>query len=258
MTTFSFDPTCQKQREEAARLIALYSDDDAPISHSVETAANTLAARQETAANEINGALASAAAQTPAGAPAVQGGPQDPNELDCHGMTWDPEIHSTPAVKNKGGDWRARKGGKDELAAAIAAHKAGQTQQQQQPAQQEQPVQQQQPGGVMPGTTPQGQISGITQPHGGMPVPGQAMPATSAPTTPKPPITYEQMSQRFVGLNDAGRLVDHELIYSGFGATNAELQVNQTMINRFWLYMDAIENGCDHATALQHGLANAG
>ena len=42
-------------------------------------------------------------------------------ETDCHGMTHDDAIHSTPASKNADGSWRAKRGQKEAYDAAIAA-----------------------------------------------------------------------------------------------------------------------------------------
>ena len=42
-------------------------------------------------------------------------------ETDCHGMTHDDTIHSTPASKNADGSWRAKRGQKEAYEAAIAA-----------------------------------------------------------------------------------------------------------------------------------------
>ena len=42
-------------------------------------------------------------------------------DTDCHGMTHDDAIHSTPASKNADGSWRAKRGQKEAYEAAIAA-----------------------------------------------------------------------------------------------------------------------------------------
>ena len=58
-------------------------------------------------------------------APAAQPDTAQPEtaqpETDCHGMTHNDTIHSTPASKNADGSWRAKRGQKEAYEAAIAA-----------------------------------------------------------------------------------------------------------------------------------------
>ena len=63
----------------------------------------TVAAQPETVAAQPD----TAPAAQPDTAPAAQ------PETDCHGMTHDDAIHSTPASKNADGSWRAKRGQKE-------------------------------------------------------------------------------------------------------------------------------------------------
>lgn len=138
---------------------------------------------------------------------------------DCHGMTWDAEIHSDPATINADGSWRARRGRKDEYDAAIAAHKAGKT-------------------------ADAGQA--MTMP---------SMPAAPAPTAPAVPIAYEDMARRFIGMMNDGKIKDFAVVYNDLGVSYDDLETNQTSINRLSKYMDALDAGNDHPACVQAALA---
>ena len=87
---------------------------------------------------------------------------------------------------------------------------------------------------------------------------------TPAPThTPRAPITYEQMGQRFLTKyqqqmgTPGGLPVEYETVYADLGMVNAADPTNQTNIDRCWYYMDALDQGMGHAEAVRHarGLA---
>ena len=143
----------------------------------------------------------------------------DPTATDCHGMTHDDAIHSTPASKNADGSWRARRGAKDAYEAAIAAATA--------PAPVTMPV--------------------------GMPTP---KPAAPAPATPPAPISYKDMANRFMAkmADPAGLPVDYETIYTALSIGYDDLETNQTSIARLWNYMEALDDGQDHAGCVRHAM----
>lgn len=150
----------------------------------------------------------------------------DADATDCHGMTWNAEIHSDPATINADGSWRARRGRKDEYDAAIAAHKAG-------------------------ATADAGQAM-AAMPAAPAPT---AMPAAPAPTAPAAPVAYEDMARRFIGMMNDKKIGDFAVVYNDLGVSYDDLETNQTSINRLSKYMDALDAGNDHAACVQAALA---
>jgi len=148
-------------------------------------------------------------------------------ETDCHGMTHDDAIHSTPASKNADGSWRAKRGQKEAYEAAIAAATGKDA-----PA-----------PAAMPAPAPQG-----------MPMP---QPASTAPATPPAPIDYKTMAQRFMGkmADPDGLPAEYEAIYAALSIGYDDLETNQTSIARLWKYMDAVDNGDDHDGCVRHAMS---
>jgi hypothetical protein len=145
-------------------------------------------------------------------------------DTDCHGMTHDDAIHSTPPSFNADGSWRAKRGAKEAYEAAVAAATA--------PAH-----------AAMPTPAPQG-----------MPMP---QPASAAPATPPAPIDYKTMAQRFMGkmADPDGLPAEYEAIYAALSIGYDDLETNQTSIARLWNYMDAVDNGDDHDGCVRHALS---
>ena len=145
----------------------------------------------------------------------------DTGETDCHGMTHDDTIHSTPASKNADGSWRAKRGQKEAYEAAIAAAT----------------------GKDAPAPTPQG-----------MPVP---QPASAAPATPPAPIDYKTMAERFMAkmADPDGLPAEYEAIYTALSIGYDDLETNQTSIARLSAYMDAVDNGDDHDGCVRHAMS---
>ena len=144
-------------------------------------------------------------------------------ETDCHGMTHDDTIHSTPASKNADGSWRAKRGQKEAYEAAIAAAT----------------------GKDAPAPAPQG-----------MPVP---QPASAAPATPPAPIDYKTMAERFMAkmADPDGLPAEYEAIYTALSIGYDDLETNQTSIARLSAYMDAEDNGENHDGCVRHALGSA-
>ena len=138
-------------------------------------------------------------------------------ETDCHGMTHDDAIHSTPASKNADGSWRAKRGQKEAYEAAIAA------------------------------------ATGKDAPQG-MPVP---QPASAAPATPPAPIDYKTMAERFMAkmADPDGLPAEYEAIYTALSIGYDDLETNQTSIARLSAYMDAVDNGDDHDGCVRHAMS---
>ena len=131
----------------------------------------------------------------------------DTGETDCHGMTHNDAIHSTPASKNADGSWRAKRGQKEAYEAAIAAAT----------------------GKDAPAPAPQG-----------MPMP---QPASAAPATPPAPIDYKTMAERFMAkmADPDGLPAEYEAIYTALSIGYDDLETNQTSIARLWNYMDSVD-----------------
>jgi len=142
-------------------------------------------------------------------------------ETDCHGMTHDDAIHSTPASKNADGSWRAKRGQKEAYEAAIAAAT----------------------GKDEPAPAPQG-----------MPMP---QPASAAPATPPAPIDYKTMAERFMAkmADPDGLPAEYEAIYTALSIGYDDLETNQTSIARLSAYMDAVDNGDDHDGCVRHAMS---
>ena len=142
-------------------------------------------------------------------------------DTDCHGMTHDDAIHSTPASKNADGSWRAKRGQKEAYEAAIAAAT----------------------GKDAPAPAPQG-----------MPMP---QPASAAPATPPAPIDYKTMAERFMAkmADPDGLPAEYEAIYTALSIGYDDLETNQTSIARLWNYMDAVDNGDDHDGCVRHAMS---
>ena len=163
----------------------------------------TVAAQPETAQSDT-------ATEQPDTAPAQP-------ETDCHGMTHDDAIHSTPASKNADGSWRAKRGQKEAYEAAIAA------------------------------------ATGKDAPAS-MPMP---QPASAAPATPPAPIDYKTMAERFMAkmADPDGLPAEYEAIYTALSIGYDDLETNQTSIARLSAYMDAVDNGDDHDGCVRHAMS---
>ena len=162
------------------------------------------------------------ATEQPDTAPAQTAEPETAQpETDCHGMTHDDAIHSTPASKNADGSWRAKRGQKEAYEAAIAAAT----------------------GKDAPAPAPQG-----------MPVP---QPASAVPATPPAPIDYNTMAERFMGkmADPDGLPAEYEAIYAALSIGYDDLETNQTSIARLSAYMDAVDNGDDHDGCVRHAMS---
>jgi hypothetical protein len=144
-------------------------------------------------------------------------------ETDCHGMTHDDAIHSTPPSFNADGSWRAKRGQKEAYEAAVAAATA--------------------PPQPTPAPAPQG-----------MPMP---QPASAAPATPPAPIDYKTMAERFMAklADPDGLPAEYEAIYAALSIGYDDLETNQTSIARLWHYMDAVDNGDDHDGCVRHAMS---
>ena len=173
------------------------------------------AAQPETAQPDTAPAQPETATAQPDTAPAAQ------PETDCHGMTHDDAIHSTPASKNADGSWRAKRGQKEAYEVAIAAAT----------------------GKDAPAPAPQG-----------MPVP---QPASAVPATPPAPIDYNTMAERFMAkmADPDGLPAEYEAIYTALSIGYDDLETNQTSIARLSAYMDAVDNGENHDGCVRHAMS---
>jgi len=172
----------------------------------------TVAAQPETAQSDT-------ATEQPDTAPAQPDTAQP--ETDCHGMTHDDAIHSTPASKNADGSWRAKRGQKEAYEAAIAAAT--------------------------------GKDATAPAPAS-MPMP---QPASAAPATPPAPIDYKTMAERFMAkmADPDGLPAEYEAIYTALSIGYDDLETNQTSIARLSAYMDAVDNGDDHDGCVRHAMS---
>ena len=141
-------------------------------------------------------------------------------ETDCHGMTHDGAIHSTPPSFNADGSYRAKRGHKEAYDAAVAAATA--------PA---------------PEPAPQG-----------MPMP---QPASAVAGTPPAPVDYKTMAERFMAkmADPDGLPAEYEAIYAALSIGYDDLETNQTSIARLSSYMDAVDNGDDHDGCVRHAMS---
>ena len=148
--------------------------------------------------------------------------PETAGETDCHGMTHDDAIHSTPASKNADGSWRAKRGQKEAYEAAIAAAT----------------------GKDAPAPAP-----------ASMPMP---QPASAAPATPPAPIDYKTMAERFMAkmADPDGLPAEYEAIYTALSIGYDDLETNQTSIARLSAYMDSVDEGNDHDQSVRHALGS--
>jgi len=150
-------------------------------------------------------------------------------ETDCHGMTHDDAIHSTPPSFNADGSWRAKRGQKEAYDAAVAAANA--------PA---------------PAATAPSQAA-PTAPAT-MPMPN---PASAAPATPPAPIDYKTMAERFMAkmADPDGLPAEYEAIYAALSIGYDDLETNQTSIARLSAYMDSVDEGNDHDGCVRHAMS---
>jgi len=203
----TFDPHNVQECATIARLL----DTTAPAAQPETVAAQPETAQPDTAPAEPDTA------------------PAEP-ETDCHGMTHDDAIHSTPASKNADGSWRAKRGQKEAYEAAIAAATQG-------------------PAESAPTAMPTPTPAPAT-----MPVP---QPASAAPATPPAPIDYKTMAERFMAkmADPDGLPAEYEAIYAALSIGYDDLETNQTSIARLSAYMDAVDNGDDHDGCVRHAMS---
>ena len=183
----------------------------------------TVPAAQPDTAQSVEAAVAEVmrADTAPAAQPDTTPDQPDTSETDCHGMTHNDTIHSTPASKNADGSWRAKRGQKEAYEAAIAAAT----------------------GKDAPAPAPQG-----------MPVP---QPASAAPATPPAPIDYKTMAERFMAkmADPDGLPAEYEAIYTALSIGYDDLETNQTSIARLSAYMDSVDEGNDHDECVRHAMS---
>ena len=218
----TFDPHNPEECATIARLLGTTAPaaqpDTAPAAQP-----DTATAQPETAPAAQ---LDTAPAAQPETAPAAQPETAQPEtaqpETDCHGMTHDDAIHSTPASKNADGSWRAKRGQKEAYDAAIAA------------------------------ATGKDALAPAPQ---GMPVP---QPASAVPATPPAPIDYNTMAERFMAkmADPDGLPAEYEAIYTALSIGYDDLETNQTSIARLWNYMDSVDEGNDHDQSVRHALGS--
>jgi len=137
-------------------------------------------------------------------------------ETDCHGMTHDGAIHSTPPSFNADGSYRAKRGHKEAYDAAVAAATA--------PAPQ------------------------------GMPVPQPASAAPATPPAPIDYKTMAERFMGKMADPD-GLPAEYEAIYAALSIGYDDLETNQTSIARLWNYMDSVDEGNDHDQSVRHAMS---
>ena len=137
-------------------------------------------------------------------------------ETDCHGMTHDGAIHSTPPSFNADGSYRAKRGHKEAYDAAVAAATA--------PAPQ------------------------------GMPMPQPASAAPATPPAPIDYKTMAERFMGKMADPD-GLPAEYEAIYAALSIGYDDLEINQTSIARLIAYMDAVDNGDDHDGCVRHAMS---
>ena len=189
-------------------------EDLATIARLLGTAAPAPAETAAPAQPETAPADPAPATEQPETAPA-------PSAIDCHGMTHDDAIHSTPPSFNADGSWRAKRGQKEAYDIAVAFATA--------------------PAQAAPAPV-------------SMPMP---QPASAAPATPPAPIDYKTMAKRFMGkMSDPDGLPsEYEAIYAALSIGYDDLETNQTSIARLSAYMDAVDNGDDHDGCVRHAMS---
>jgi len=206
----TFDPHNVQECATIARLLGTTAPAAQP---------ETAAAQPDTATAQPD--TATAQPDTAPDQPETAPDQPDTSETDCHGMTHDDTIHSTPASKNADGSWRAKRGQKEAYEAAIAAAT----------------------GKDAPAPAPQG-----------MPMPN---PASAAPATPPAPIDYKTMAERFMAkmADPDGLPAEYEAIYTALSIGYDDLETNQTSIARLWNYMDSVDEGNDHDQSVRHAMS---
>jgi len=214
----TFDPHNERDRAKIAFMLGTTAEPDTAPAQPDTAPAQPDTAEPDTAPAQPETAPAqpdTAPAAQPDTAPAVQ------PDTDCHGMTHDDAIHSTPASKNADGSWRAKRGQKEAYEAAIAAAT----------------------GKDAPAPAPQG-----------MPMP---QPASAAPATPPAPIDYKTMAERFMAkmADPDGLPAEYEAIYTALSIGYDDLETNQTSIARLSAYMDAVDNGENHDGCVRHAMS---
>ena len=224
MAKFEFDPTSSKECSDAQKVIALFQN-TAAISTDPENRVDSTTP------------VAAPVAETVAAPAAEEFGADD---IDTHGMKWNADYHSDPATKNADGSWRMKRGKKAELEAAIAAHKSGQVA--------AAGVAMIEPAPTAPVMAPP------AAPAMAPPTAPAPMPAAPAPTAPAAPVSYEQMAGRFAGMVEANT-IDVNAAYGDLGVSFDDLQTNQTSIDKFWHYMNALDSGAGHPDAVSRTLA---
>ena len=154
--------------------------------------------------------------------------------VDALGMIHDPRVHQSPPKLKGDGNWTGLRGHKEELAAAIVAFKSGQA------------------ATVATAMTAPEPVTGMPAPAAAMP-----LPASAEPNTPPPPLTYEQVSQRFLGHMQSGAIGDAQVVFDALDI-GVDLETNQTSLQRLWHYLTALESGAGHPDAVARTLANVG
>ena len=148
---------------------------------------------------------------------------QDPNEtptVDCHGMPWNPEIHASTKNLNADGSWKAARGKADEAKQAIVDFEKAQV------AETEAAQTEAKPTGGMPG---------------GMPGAAKTMPAPD-PEIPPRVIEFAELTERFIGMMESGKITDYQVPYKAAGVTNPdELETNESLRAALWAELDKIE-----------------
>ena len=226
----TFDPHNVQECATIARLLGTTVPAAQPDTAPAQP--DTAPAQPDTATEQPDTAPAQPETAQPETAPAAQPETAQPEtaqpetaqpETDCHGMTHDDAIHSTPASKNADGSWRAKRGQKEAYEAAIAAAT----------------------GKDAPAPAPQG-----------MPM---QQPASAAPATPPAPIEYKTMAERFMAkmADPDGLPAEYEAIYTALSIGYDDLETNQTSIARLSAYMDAVDNGDDHDGCVRHAMSAA-
>ena len=212
----TFDPHNAQECATIARLLGTTAQPDTAQPDTATAQPDTAPAQPDTATAQPD----TAPAQPDTATAQPDTAPAQP-ETDCHGMTHDDAIHSTPASKNADGSWRAKRGQKEAYEAAIAAAT----------------------GKDAPAPAP-----------ASMPMP---QPASAAPATPPAPIDYKTMAERFMAkmADPDGLPAEYEAIYTALSIGYDDLETNQTSIARLSAYMDAVDNGDDHDGCVRHAMS---
>lgn len=143
----------------------------------------------------------------------------DTTQPDSAGVMWNPEFHVSPAKQTASGKWSVASG----KAAALKAFLEQQT---------------------TTGQTP----AAVTQPDTTAAVANNAMPGmggmpgmSTVPDTPPVAPSYDQVCQKFIELNNAGKIPDPFAFYGSAGITDPNsLITNETDRASLWAAMAAI------------------